>query len=291
MRVTQDAGPAKDDALSLEPAHSGSGPSALAIRTANLTRRFGTLTAVDDASVEVRHSEIFGLIGPNGAGKSTMIKMLTTLLPPTSGRAWVAGFDVVGQAALVRRRIGYVPQLVSADSALTGYENLLLSAQLYNIPPKYCAQRIQEALAMIGLLDAASDLVSHYSGGMVRSLEIAQATLHRPAVLFADEPTVGLDPVAHMAVWEHLHELRQHLGMTILVTTHNMEEADQNCDQVAVMHNGQVAAVGSPASLKAQVGPTASLNDVFIHFTGAHIEPGGNFREVLRVRRTARRLA
>jgi len=247
--------------------------------------------AVDGVSIEVRHGEIFGLIGPNGAGKSTMIKILTTLLPPTSGQAWVAGFDVVTQAPLVRRRIGYVPQLLSADGELTAYENLLLSAQLYNVPPRECAHRIHDELAMIGLLDAANTLVSHFSGGMVRSLEIAQSTLHHPAVLFADEPTVGLDPVAHRAVWEHIRELRHSLGMTILVTTHDMQEADQQCDRVAIMHGGRVVIVGSPASLKAQVGPTASFDDAFIHFTGAKLEQGGSFRELLRTRHTAHRLS
>ena len=262
-----------------------------AIRTQGLVRRFGMLTAVDGVSIEVRQGEIFGLIGPNGAGKSTVIKILTTLLPPTSGQAWVAGFDVVTQAPLVRRRIGYVPQLLSADGTLTAYENLLLSAQLYHVPPRERERRIRDALATIGLSDAAKTPVSHFSGGMVRSLEIAESTLHEPAVLFADEPTVGLDPVAHQAVWEHIRELQQRFGMTILVTTHDMEEADRQCDRVAVMHHGQVVIVGSPASLKAHVSPTASLNDAFLHFTGATLEQGGSYRELLRTRRTAHRLS
>ncbi|HLW60041.1 MAG TPA: ATP-binding cassette domain-containing protein [bacterium] len=289
--MTPDSDSARAAPQAVEPVGSDAVPPAQAIRTLGLTRRFGALAAVDDASIEVHHGEIFGLIGPNGAGKSTMIKILTTLLPPTTGHAWVAGFDVVSQAPRVRRRIGYVPQLVSADGALTGYENLLLSAQLYNIPPKECARRIHEALTLIGLQDAANKQVSHYSGGMVRSLEIAQSTLHHPAVLFADEPTVGLDPIAHRAVWEHLHELQQRFQMTILVTTHSMEEADQHCARVAVMHRGQVVVVGSPASLKAQVGPAATLDDAFIHFTGATLEQGGDFRELLRTRHTARRLS
>ena len=289
--MTGDVRSAQDGPGAVTPVTDGARAPEPAVRTRDLTRRFGTFTAVDAVSIEVQHGEIFGLIGPNGAGKSTMIKMLTTLLPPTSGHAWVAGFDVAAQPSLVRRRIGYVPQLLSADGTLTGYENLLLSAQLYDIPHHRLAERIREALAMVGLEDAANDQVNRYSGGMVRSLEIAQATLHRPTVLFADEPTVGLDPVAHMAVWEHLHELRQRLGMTLLVTTHNMEEADQHCDRVAVMHHGQVVTVGSPAALKARVGLAASLNDVFIHFTGAKLEEGGNFRDVLRARRTARRLS
>lgn len=264
-------------------------PAAPAVHAVDLTRRFGPLVAVDHVSLDVRPGEIFGLIGPNGAGKTTMIKMLATLLPPTSGHAWVAGFDVVTQPQRVRRRIGYLPQMISADGALTGYENLLLSAQLYNIPRRERARRIHDALVRAKLEDASARQVGHYSGGMVRSLEIAQATLHFPAVLFADEPTVGLDPVAYLAVWAYLQELRDR-GMTILVTTHHMEEADEHCDRVAVMHTGRVAVIGSPGDLKTQVGPRATLNDVFIHFTGADIERGGEFREILRSRRTARRL-
>jgi ABC-2 type transport system ATP-binding protein len=266
-----------------------SAEAAAAVRTVDLTRVFGTLAANDHVSLDVAAGEIFGLIGPNGAGKSTMIKMLSTLLPPTSGHAWVAGFDIVTQPQRVRRRIGYLPQMISADPTLTGYENLLLSAHLYNIPGPERAQRIHDALVRAKIEDAADRQVGHYSGGMVRSLEIAQATLHRPAVLFADEPTVGLDPVAYLAVWAHLGELCDQ-GMTILVTTHNMEEADEHCDRVAVMHTGQVAVIGSPAELKAEVGPTATLNDVFIHFTGATLEQGGDFREIVRGRRVARRL-
>lgn len=270
----------------------GDGASAgPAIVTAELTRRFGDLTAVDAVSVEVRAGEIFGLLGPNGAGKSTMIKMLTTLLPPTSGRAWVAGFDVAAEPAQVRRRIGYVPQLLSADGALSGYENLLVSARLYGIPRAERRRRIEEALDVVGLGNAAHTLVRRYSGGMIRRLELAQSMLHRPAVLFMDEPTVGLDPVARRAVWEHVRLLRQTFGTTILITTHYMDEAEELCDRVAVMHRGCVAAVGGPAALRAQVGAGATLDDVFVHVTGASIDSGGSYREVLRTRRTARRLS
>lgn len=278
--VTRPAGPPGDGA--------SAGP---AIATAQLTRRFGDLTAVDAVSVEVRAGEIFGLLGPNGAGKSTMIKMLTTLLPPTSGRARVAGFDVVTEPAQVRRRIGYVPQVLSADGALTGYENLLVSARLYGIPRAEHRQRIEEALGVVGLGDAAHTLVRRYSGGMIRRLELAQSMLHRPAVLFMDEPTVGLDPVARRAVWEHVRLLRQTVGATMLITTHYMDEAEELCDRVAVMHRGRVAAVGAPAELRAQVGAGATLDDVFMHVTGASLDSGGSYREVLRTRRTARRLS
>jgi ABC-2 type transport system ATP-binding protein len=278
----------------LDPAiqeHGGEAPEP-AILAMDVTRRFGDLVAVNAASIEVRAGEIFGLLGPNGAGKSTMIKILTTLLPLTSGQAWVAGCDVTVDPARVRRRIGYVPQALSADGSLSGYENLLVSARLYDVPPAQRADRIREALELVGLADAARQLVRTYSGGMIRRLEIAQAMLHRPAVLFMDEPTVGLDPVARRAVWEHVLRLREAFRTTMLITTHYMEEADGLCDRVAVMHLGQVAVVGSPLELKAQVGADATMDDVFMHFTGASInESGGSYREALRTRRTARRLS
>jgi len=179
-----------------------------AVEAIALTKRFGDVLAVDGVSFAIAPGEIFGLIGPNGAGKSTLIKIFTTLLPPSAGIARVAGFDVVGEAAQVRRQIGYVPQLVSADGALTGYENLLLSTRLYAVPRRERRQRIDNALSVMGLTDAADRLVQHYSGGMIRRLEIAQAMLHRPAVLFLDEPTVGLDPVARRLVWDHVRQLR-----------------------------------------------------------------------------------
>jgi len=272
------------------PTRTGDAP-AQAIRTMKLTRRFRDLVAVDAVSIEVPPKEIFGLLGPNGAGKSTMIKMLTTLLPPTAGRAWVAGFDVTSQAGVVRRHIGYVPQALSADGALTGYENLLVSSRLYDLPRADREARIESALELVGLTDAAGQLVRQYSGGMIRRLEIAQAMLHRPAVLFMDEPTVGLDPVARRAVWDHVRRLREALGTTLLITTHYMDEAEDLCDRVAVMHQGRVVAIGAPRDLKAQVGATATLDDVFMHFAGTDIETGGGFREVLRTRRTARRLS
>jgi ABC-2 type transport system ATP-binding protein len=272
------------------PERSG-GPAGIAIRAVGLTRRFGTLTAVDHLALEVAPGEIFGLIGSNGAGKSVTIKMLTTLLRPTSGRAWVAGFDVVAEAASVRERIGYIPQMVSADGGLTGYENLLVSARLHALSRRDREARVAEALALMELGDAASQLVRHYSGGMIRRLEIAQSLLHRPAVLFMDEPTVGLDPVARGAVWRHVHAVRARFGTTLFVTTHYMDEAEEHCDRVAILQRGHLVALGSPAGLKAQVGPEASLDDVFAHFTGGAVETGeGGYRDTLRARRTARRL-
>jgi ABC-2 type transport system ATP-binding protein len=183
--------------------------------------------------------EVFGLVGPNGAGKTTVIKMLTTLLWPTSGRARVAGFDLIRQAGSVRRAIGYVPQALSVDGSLTGYENLLIFAKLYDIPRRERESRLREALRFMGLGDAADKLVREYSGGMIRRLEIAQSTLHRPRVLFLDEPTVGLDPLARQAVWEHVEDLRDNYGTTIFLTTHYMEEADSLCHRVAIMHAGK----------------------------------------------------
>ncbi len=246
------------------------------------------MLAVADVSISVPHGEIFGLIGPNGAGKSTLIKILTTLLPPSSGEAWVAGFDVLKEAAEVRRNIGYVQQLLSADGALTGYENLLLSARLYAIPRQQRAARIAEALEMMNLAEVADRLVHNYSGGMIRRLEIAQSMLHHPHVLMMDEPTVGLDPLARRAVRDHVRELRESLGMTIFITTHDMAEADELCDRIALMHQGRIETVGSPAALKAEVGPQATLDDVFAHVIGVEIEPGGGYREARRARRAAR---
>jgi ABC-2 type transport system ATP-binding protein len=264
---------------------------AVVVRTEGLTKRFGDVTAVDGVSIEVRAGEIFGLIGPNGAGKSTMIKILTTLLPPTAGTAWVAGAEVGRQPSGVRRRIGYVPQVVSADGSLTAHENLWVSAQLHNIPRAEQAARIDEALEVVGLRDVAHTLARRYSGGMIRRLEIAQSLLHHPSVLFMDEPTVGLDPVAHRAIWEDIDDLRRRFGTTMLITTHDMAEAGAHCDRVGVMHLGKIVATGTPAELKAQVGPAATLDDVFAEFTGSQIVAGGSYREVLRTRRTARRLS
>jgi ABC-2 type transport system ATP-binding protein len=257
----------------------------------NLVKRFGDLTAVDSVSFAVGEGEVFGLLGPNGAGKSTIIKILTTLLPPTSGSASVVGFDVTSQPMAVRRRIGYVPQALSADGNLTGYENLLVFAKLYDLPRAERATKVREALAFMGLQDAADKLVRTYSGGMIRRLEVAQAMLHQPQVLFLDEPTVGLDPVARKAVWEHLGQLRRQTGMTIFLTTHYMEEADSLCDRIAIMHLGEVVAGGTPTELKASLGgPDVTLDAVFTHYTGNTLESGGSYRETARTRRTARRL-
>ncbi len=266
-------------------------PQDAAVEAMTLTRCFDGLTAVDKLSFAVPAGTIFGLLGTNGAGKSTTIKMLTTLLPPTSGTARVAGFDVIRQPQAVRRHIGYVAQMLSADGELTGYENLLISAKIYGIPRSQRGSRIAQALEFMELASHADKMVSQYSGGMIRRLEIAQAMLHRPEVLFLDEPTVGLDPAAKHAVWQHIRQLRKEMGTTVLMTTHDMEEADQLCERVAFMHGGKLAAQGLPSELKADLGPAANLDDVFIHYTGASVSAErGDYRDVARTRRTAQRL-
>ena len=261
------------------------------IEVHHLVKQFGEHRAVDDISFEVERGEVFGLLGPNGAGKSTTIKMLATLLSPTAGSARVNGFDIVRQTTAVRHSLGYVPQALSADGNLTGYENLLIFAKLYDLPRSTRKARVQEVLRYVGLEDAGGQLVRTYSGGMIRRLEVAQSLLHQPRVLFLDEPTVGLDPVARQAIWEHLLQLKASSEMTIFLTTHSMEEADSLCARIGIMHRGKIAAIGTPAELKAVVGgENPTLNDVFVYYAGDALESGGNFRETARARRTARRL-
>jgi ABC-2 type transport system ATP-binding protein len=264
----------------------------LILETRSLTRDFGEMRAVDQVNIQVKAGEVFGLLGPNGAGKSTTIKMLTTLLPPSAGSAAIAGWDIVRQSSEIRRAIGYVPQALSADGSLTGYENLLIFSKLYDIPRKYRETRIWDVLEFMGLHEAANRLVRQYSGGMIRRLEVAQAMLHQPQVLFLDEPTVGLDPLARSYVWTLVKQLREEYGTTIILTTHFLEEADQLCDRVSIMQAGKVVVTGIPSDLKAALNrENATLDDVFIYYTGDQLTTGGtNYREVSRTRRTAQRL-
>ena len=260
------------------------------IEIRSLTRRFGSLTAVDSLSLSIEAGEVFGLLGTNGAGKTVTVKMLTTLLPPSSGEAFVDGFNVTREAGLVRRRIGYVPQMLSADGTLTGFENLLVFSELYDVPRRERKRRIEDALEFMGLTDVRGKLVRHYSGGMVRRLEIAQSILHRPRVLFLDEPTVGLDPLGRRLVWELLEKLRSDYGTTIFLTTHLMDEADRLSSRIAILAGGKVVAQGTPAELKRAIGVEgATLDDVFIHYTGGQIGPGGTFFEASRTREAERR--
>jgi ABC-2 type transport system ATP-binding protein len=263
------------------------------LETVALTRRFGGVLAVDGVHLAVAQGEIFGLLGPNGAGKTTVLKMLTTLLPPTAGSATVAGFDIRRQPAQVRAAIGYVPQLISVDGALSGYENLLIFSKLYGVPRTCREGRIEEALELAGLVEAAGREVRGYSGGMVRRLELAMAMVHRPRVLFLDEPTVGLDPVARQAVWRQIHTLTSAFGMTIFLTTHFMEEADVLCGRLTILNRGRVAASGSPAELRQSMDqPDATLDMVFAHYTGHTLESEHerNYRDISQNRRNFARL-
>jgi ABC-2 type transport system ATP-binding protein len=264
-----------------------------AVRCADLSYQFGTHIAVDHVDLSIEPGEMFGLLGPNGAGKTTTIRMLTTLLKPATGTVTVFGIDVAAHPMRVRRVIGYVPQLLSADANLTGLENVELFARLFDVPRKERKQRVADALEAMGLTEAATRLAGTYSGGMIRRLELAQALINAPRLLVLDEPTVGLDPIARGVVWEYINRLRDEHDMTVLMTTHYMDEADANCDRVALMHRGTIRVTGRPADLRAGLGDGATLDDVFRHYTGDTLDNApeeGGIRDVRRARRTARRL-
>jgi ABC-2 type transport system ATP-binding protein len=262
----------------------------LAVSIDHLVRTYGPVRAVDDVTFSVSAGEIFGLLGPNGAGKTTTLKVLTTLARPDSGRVFVFGQDATRQTLAVRRLIGYLPQQLSVDAGLTGYENVWLFARLFDVPPAQRNERIAEALTLMGLDGADHRLVSTYSGGMVRRLELAQALISSPRMLILDEPSLGLDPVARADLWQRITSLRAERGLTVLLTTHYMEEADSLCDRVALMHRGRIQALDAPAALKARLSPQATLEDVFRHYTGGHLDEQGGFGDVRRTRRTASRL-
>jgi ABC-2 type transport system ATP-binding protein len=269
------------------------GPATPAVRCTGLRYSFGAHLAVAGVDLLIAPGETFGLLGPNGAGKTTTIRMLTTLLRPDEGTISVFGVDAATRPMLVRRLIGYVPQLLSADAALTGQENVELFARLFDVPRRIRRQRVDEALSAMGLTDAAHRLVKTYSGGMIRRLELAQALVNAPRLLVLDEPTVGLDPIARADVWDFIDGLRQSSRTTVLMTTHYMEEADLHCDRVALMHHGTLRATGTSAELKAALGEGATLDDVFRHYTGGTLDDEseqGGIRDVRRARRTARRL-
>jgi ABC-2 type transport system ATP-binding protein len=260
-----------------------------AVLVDDLVVRFGEVAAVNGVSFSVEQGEVFGLLGPNGAGKTTTLRVLTTLLRPTEGRASVAGYDTVADGLQVRAAIGYVPQAISVDSALTGTENLEFYARVGGIPRGERRERIAHAVDTMGLGPFVERLARTLSGGMLRRLEVATALLTRPRVLFLDEPTVGLDPTARRLVWERLQALRAAEGTTILVTTHLMEEAERECERLAIMDVGHLAAQGAPAELREEFG-AASIDDVFAAATGHELEEGGSFRDVRRQRRLSRRL-
>jgi ABC-2 type transport system ATP-binding protein len=286
IQVGQPAAPAESAADDL-------GGRASAVVCSGLAYRFGAHTAVDHVDLRIEIGETFGLLGPNGAGKTTTIRMLTTLLRPMAGSIAVLGVNVTERPMLVRRMIGYVPQLLSADATLTGRENVELFARLFDVPRSRRHERVESALSAMGLTEPANRVVKTYSGGMIRRLELAQALVNSPSLLVLDEPTVGLDPIARSDVWDYIARLREQADMTVLMTTHYMDEADTYCDRVALMHAGSIRATGSPGSLKAKLGDGATLDDVFRYYTGGTLDDNtesGGIRDVRRARRTARRL-
>jgi ABC-2 type transport system ATP-binding protein len=271
-----------------------SGSLPMAVDGRHLTYRYGQFTAVDDVTLQVRPGETMGLLGPNGAGKTTVVRMLTTLTPVQQGELRIFGMDAREQTVDIRSNIGYVPQQLSIESGLTGRQNVEWFARLYGVPRAQRADRVNEALDAMELLDVADRLAGTYSGGMVRRLEVAQALVNRPSLLVLDEPTVGLDPIARDRVWTQVQKMQGQFGMTVLLTTHYMEEADVLCDRVALMHHGELRAVGTPAKLKSTVSPAATLEDVFRHYTAGDLSPqsaeeGSGFREIRSSRKVARR--
>ena len=255
----------------------------------DLVVRFGDVEAVRGVSFSVGAGESFGLLGPNGAGKTTTIRVLTTLLRPTDGHASVGGHDVVRDGLAIRQILGYIPQAISIDGALTARENLEFYGRVTGVPRTLRRERIEHAVGVMGLEAFLDRLGRTLSGGMLRRLEIATALLNRPEILFLDEPTVGLDPTARRLVWERLEELRAEAGTTLLVTTHQMEEAERQCDRIAIMDLGRLVAQGTPAELCDEFG-VDTLDEVFTAATGRTIEEGGSFRDARRSRRLSRRL-
>ncbi|MGA2626295.1 MAG: ATP-binding cassette domain-containing protein [Candidatus Bathyarchaeia archaeon] len=317
-----------------------------AVETVGLTRRYGDLLAVDALNLGISEGEIFGLLGPNGAGKTTTLSMLATLLKPTSGTAKVNGFDIITQSADVRRSIGIVFQDPSSDDILTGKENLYLHALMFGVPKERRQERIDYVLGLVDLRDRANDLVKKYSGGMRRRLELARGLLHNPRILFLDEPTLGLDPQTREHIWAYIENLVKSEKVSVIITTHYMDEADRLCNRVAIIDHGRISALDTPSALKSKVGGeiiklrvrspnleplknlgyvlsidqsgstlrltvkdasvhlqevlgvvgevdsvevrTATLNDVFLHYTGREIREesgeGGVFERIARAR-------
>jgi ABC-2 type transport system ATP-binding protein len=268
--------------------------TAPAIDCRHLVHRYGHFTAVDDFSLQVHVGETVGLLGPNGAGKTTVVRVLTTLTPVQRGEVFIFGLDSRRCTMDIRHNIGYVPQQLSIEPALTGRQNVELFARLYDVARAERATRVDDALDAMKLLDVAGGLAGTYSGGMVRRLELAQALVNRPSLLILDEPTVGLDPIARDSVWAQVSRMQAEFGVTVLLTTHYMEEADALCDRVALMHHGRLRAVGSPTELRRTVSPEATLEDVFRHYADSDLGEDtsqSGFRAVRSTRRTARRVS
>jgi ABC-2 type transport system ATP-binding protein len=235
-----------------------------AIDVQDIRKTFGTFTAVDGVSFSVQPGEVFGLLGPNGAGKSTLIRMLTTLLPPTNGTAKVGGFDIVKAADGVRRTIGVIPQAMTSDTELSVEENLIIFSKLYGVPRGRRKALIDELLAAVDLTEWRDKQVMYLSGGMRRRVEIARGLVHEPKIFFLDEPTTGLDPVSRVAVWEMIQKVKQARDLTVLLTTHYMDEADRLCDRIAIVDHGKLVALDSPLKLKASI---PSQNAIEVSFS------------------------
>jgi len=227
--------------------------AASAIEVEHIVKKYGDFTAVDDVSFSVKEGEIFGLLGPNGAGKSTLIRMMTTLIPITSGKARIAGHDVAKEPNAARRMIGVIPQALTSDLDLTVAENMNIYAKLYDVPAKERKTSIDELLQLVDLTKWRDAQTKTLSGGMRRRLEIARGLVHHPRIFFLDEPTTGLDPVSRVAVWEMLGNIKEHRQLTILITTHYMDEADRLCDRIAIVDHGKLVALDTPMALKASV--------------------------------------
>jgi ABC-2 type transport system ATP-binding protein len=247
----------------------------------SLSMQYGSLKALDNVSLEIESGELFGLLGPNGAGKTTLISILSTILPATSGNAFVCGYDVGKEESKVRQAIGIVFQDPSLDEELTGQENLDFHARLYGLDSRTRRTRAGEVLHLVGLEDRRNDLVKTYSGGMRRRLEIARGLMHTPTVLFLDEPTLGLDPQTRRKIWDYIRALKQSIGMTIILTTHYMDEADQLCSRIAVMDHGKIVALGAPEDLKGSLGgdvleiEVVNANEEFTKSLNQHSEVCG----------------
>jgi len=246
-----------------------------AIEVRQLTKRFGDFCAVDAIDFSVEHGEVFGLLGPNGAGKSTLIRMLTTLITPTSGSARVSGFDVVSQASEVRKSIGVIPQAMTSDLDLSAEENMTIFAKLYGIPREKYRRVITDLLAAVDLTPWRDKPLKMFSGGMRRRLEIARGLVHEPRIFFLDEPTTGLDPVSRVAVWEMLRKIKGQRDLTVLLTTHYMDEADKLCDRIAIVDHGKLMALDSPMKLKADI---PGENTLEVSFADAPADWGDRLR-------------
>lgn len=263
----------------------------LALDCRAVEHQFEDFVAVAGVDLSVGQGEVVGLLGPNGAGKTTMIRLINTLLPLRKGSIKVFGLDVRTSPMGVRRLLGYVPQQLSIEGSLTARQNVMLFARLFDVPRRERAARVDEVIELMDLTQDANRQAYGFSGGMIRRLELAQALINRPRLLVLDEPTVGLDPVARDNVWQRVRSMRDEHGTSVLLTTHYMEEADVLCDRISLMHRGSVRAQGTPAELKAAVGPEASLEDVFRHHTaGASLEDVGKegMGSVRSIRKAAR---